>query len=75
MTVIMPQIGMTMQEGTINQWFKNDGDHIEKGEKMVEIGTEKLTNEIEAPASGIFKAIAQVGDSIPCGDPIAEITE
>lgn len=75
MTVIMPQIGMTMQEGTINQWFKNDGDHIEKGEKMVEIGTEKLTNEIEAPVSGTFKAIAKVGDSIPCGDPIAEIEE
>jgi len=75
MKVIMPQIGMTMQEGIINQWFKHDGEQIEKGEKMVEIGTEKLTNEIEAPASGIFHPIANVGDSIPCGDPIAEIEE
>lgn len=75
MKVVMPQIGMTMQEGTINKWFKKDGEHIEKGEPMLELGTEKLTNDIESTATGIFHPIAAEGDIIPCGEPIAEIDE
>ena len=75
MKVIMPQIGMTMQEGTISKWFKAAGEHIEKGETMMELTTEKLTNEIEAPASGVFQPIAAEGDIIPCGEEIAEIIE
>ena len=75
MKVVLPQIGMTMQEGTIEKWCKKNGEHIEKGEPMLEISTEKLTNEIEAPASGTFQAIAAEGDIVPCGDEIAEIIE
>lgn len=75
MKVIMPQIGMTMQEGTVAKWLVADGDKIEKGQPMLEITTEKLTNEIEAPATGTFKHIAAEGDIIPCGDDIAEILE
>lgn len=75
MQVVMPQIGMTMQEGTINKWFKKDGEHIEKGDSMLEIATEKLTNEIEAPAAGIFHPLVAEGDIIPCGEVIAEIDE
>ena len=75
MQIVMPQIGMTMQEGTIIKWMKAEGERIEKGEIMLEIATEKLTNEIKAPASGIFKPLAAEGDIIPCGEPIAEITE
>ena len=75
MKVIMPQIGMTMQEGTISKWLIADGEKIEKGQPMLEITTEKLVNEIEAPASGIFKAIAQEEDIILCGEEIAEIVE
>ncbi len=73
MKVIMPQIGMTMIEGTILEWCKSDGEHIEKGENMLEIGTEKLSSTIEAPESGTLKIIAKVGDIIPCGEEIAEI--
>lgn len=75
MTVVMPQIGMTMTEGTINKWFAKDGDHVEKGAPLLEISTEKLTNEIEAPASGIFKALVAEGQDAGCGEPIAEIEE
>lgn len=75
MKVVMPQIGMTMQEGTISKWYKADGDHIEKGEPMLELATEKLSNDIEAPAAGTFHPIAAEGDIIPCGEDIAEIIE
>lgn len=73
MNVLMPQIGMTMVEGTIEKWLKNDGDHVEKGEVILEFTTEKLTNELEAPGSGIIKILAQEGEIIACGEVIAEI--
>lgn len=69
----MPQIGMTMQEGTISKWLVEDGQAIEKGQPLLEIETEKLTNEIESTESGTIKLIAKEGDIIPCGDVIAEI--
>ena len=47
MKVVMPQLGMTMQEGTLEKWLVKDGDTVEKGQPMMEITTEKLTNEIE----------------------------
>jgi pyruvate dehydrogenase E2 component (dihydrolipoamide acetyltransferase) len=73
MNVLMPQIGMTMVEGTIERWLKNDGDRVEKGEVILEFTTEKLTNELEAPGSGIIKIRAQEGEIIACGEVIAEI--
>jgi pyruvate dehydrogenase E2 component (dihydrolipoamide acetyltransferase) len=75
MKVVMPQIGMTMQEGTIVKWLAEDGALIQKEEEMLEITTEKLSNTIEATASGRLKIIAQEGAIIPCGEVIAEIIE
>lgn len=75
MKMIMPQIGMSMQEGTINKWLVEDGAKVEKGQAILEITTEKLTNEIEAQASGTFKIIAKEGEIIPCGGDICEIIE
>ncbi len=73
MNVLMPQIGMTMVEGSIEKWLKNTGDHVEKGEVLLEFTTEKLTNELEAPDSGILKILAQEGEIIACGEVVAEI--
>jgi pyruvate/2-oxoglutarate dehydrogenase complex dihydrolipoamide acyltransferase (E2) component len=75
MKVVMPQIGMTMQEGTIVKWLAEDGAQVQKGEEMLEITTEKLSNTIEATATGTLKIIAQEGAIIPCGEVIAEIIE
>ena len=75
MTVNMPQVGMTMIEGTIENWLKADGDHVEKGEVIMEFSTEKLTNELTAPASGTLKILVKEGEIAACGEPIAEIEE
>jgi pyruvate/2-oxoglutarate dehydrogenase complex dihydrolipoamide acyltransferase (E2) component len=75
MKVVMPQIGMTMQEGTIVKWLAKDGAQVQKGAEMLEITTEKLSNTIEATATGTLKIIAQEGEIIPCGEVIAEIIE
>ena len=48
-TIIMPNTGLTNTEGTVLQWFKSDGDVVEKGEPVVEIATDKVTTQLEAP--------------------------
>lgn len=77
MKIVMPQFGMTMQEGTITKWYKNDGDKVEKGEPLYEVESEKLTNEVEAPATGVLKIIVQAfsDESTKCGEVVAEIIE
>ncbi|MCI2062707.1 MAG: biotin/lipoyl-binding protein [Eubacteriaceae bacterium] len=75
MIVIMPQVGMTMVEGTINEWKVQEGDKVRKGDIIMEYSTEKLTNEIEAPVSGTIHLLAEEEDDVPCGGAVAEITE
>ena len=50
--IIMPKLGMTMKEGTVEEWFKVEGDTVEQGESVCTINSEKLTQDVEAPASG-----------------------
>lgn len=73
MQVIMPQIGMTMIEGLITKWMKKDGEMVQKGEILFVVETEKLENEIEATASGVLKILVPEGESVKCGEPIAEL--
>lgn len=74
--VIMPQLGLTMEEGTIGKWIKQVGDNIKKGEIIVEITTDKLSTEIESEVDGtLLKIIAQEGEDIPVKGVIAIIGE
>ena len=61
--IIMPKLGMTMKEGTVEEWFKSEGDTVKQGESIVTISSEKLTNDVEAPASGTLLEIkVQAGE-------------
>ena len=73
-TVIMPKFGLIMTEGTIVEWYKHEGDHVEQGDPICQVETQKLMNDVEAPVSGtLTKIIAQVDDTVPIQEPIAEI--
>jgi len=75
-TVIMPKLGLTMTEGTIERWLKQEGDRVEKGEPLVEIITEKINFQYESPASGILRKILHhEGETVPVTTPIAIIAE
>ncbi|PIV24144.1 MAG: hypothetical protein COZ69_00650 [Deltaproteobacteria bacterium CG_4_8_14_3_um_filter_45_9] len=75
-TVIMPKLGLTMTEGTIEKWLKQEGDRVEKGEPLVEIITEKINFQYESPASGILqKILHHEGEVVPVTTPIAIIAE
>lgn len=64
--LIMPQLGLTMTEGTVSQWLKREGDVVKKGEEVVEVETDKINNIVEAPEDGILlKIVAQEGDILP----------
>jgi len=72
----MPKLGLTMKEGTIEKWLKQEGDRVEKGEPLVEIITEKLNFQYESPASGILRKILHPeGKVVAVTTPIAIIAE
>ena len=64
--ILMPQLGLTMEEGTVSAWLKHEGDPVKAGEAVAEITTDKLTNEIQSEHDGILlKIVAQEGEDIP----------
>lgn len=72
--VTMPKLGLIMTEGLVLKWYKNEGESIEKGETLLEVSTDKITNQVEAPAAGIVrKILAEVGISVPVSAPLAII--
>ena len=71
--MLMPKLSDTMEEGTVLRWFKADGDQVAKGEPLVEIETDKATMTVEAPNDGTLAIIAQEGDTLDVGAPIAMI--
>lgn len=74
--VIMPKLGPAMEEGTILQWFKEEGDAVSKGDMLFEVMTDKVNIEVEAEASGILlKKLYGVDEIAPVNQPIAFIGE
>lgn len=75
-TVVMPKLGLIMTEGTVTEWYRDEGDTVKEGEPLFQIETQKLQNDIEAPVSGVLsKIIAKIGETVPCLEPVAEIRE
>ncbi|MDD6409319.1 MAG: dihydrolipoyl dehydrogenase [Oscillibacter sp.] len=70
----MPQLGLTMEEGTVSKWIKHEGDEVKVGDVVVEITTDKLTNEVTSEAEGtMLKIVAQEGDDVPVKGTLAWI--
>jgi pyruvate/2-oxoglutarate dehydrogenase complex dihydrolipoamide acyltransferase (E2) component len=55
--IVMPQAGQDLDTGTVNQWLKAEGDSVTKGEPLVEVETEKISLEMESPATGVLLKI------------------
>ena len=66
--VDVPQLGLTMETGTILQWLKAEGDKVEKGQPIVVIQTDKVEYEVEASVAGtLLKIAAKEGTELPVG--------
>ena len=72
--VLMPQLGLTREEGTVSQWIKHEGDEVKTGDVILEITTDKLTNEVTSEHDGVLlKIVAQEGEDIPVKGLLAYI--
>jgi pyruvate dehydrogenase E2 component (dihydrolipoamide acetyltransferase) len=71
----LPRLGQGMESGTIVKWLKSEGDSVEKGEPLYELDTDKVTQEVEADASGVLLKIAIAEGEVPVGKTIAVIGE
>jgi pyruvate dehydrogenase E2 component (dihydrolipoamide acetyltransferase) len=73
--VKLPRLGQGMESGTIVRWLKSEGEQVEKGEPLYELDTEKVTQEVEAEASGVLLRIAVEEGEVDVGRTIAFIGE
>ena len=72
--VVMPQMGVSVSEGTITRWLKQEGEHVEADEPLLEISTDKVDTEVPSPASGIVTQIlVQEGETVEVGTKLAQI--
>ena len=74
MDILMPQLGETVDEGTIAAWHKKVGDEVEKGEMLLDVETDKVATEIPAPISGVLRSIdVPEGETVDVGTVLAVI--
>src|SRR5579884_535580 len=72
--VVMPQMGVSVSEGTITRWLKQVGEQVEADESLLEISTDKVDTEVPAPASGVVSEIlVQEGETVAVGTLLARI--
>jgi pyruvate dehydrogenase E2 component (dihydrolipoamide acetyltransferase) len=71
--IVMPRLSDTMEEGTILRWLKQDGEHVARGEELVEIETDKAAMVYESDQDGMLKRVAAEGDTLPVGQVIAHV--
>jgi pyruvate dehydrogenase E2 component (dihydrolipoyllysine-residue acetyltransferase) len=71
----LPRLGQGMESGTIVKWLKSEGERVEKGEPLYELDTDKVTQEVEADASGVLLRIAVQEGEVPVGGTVAVIGE
>jgi pyruvate dehydrogenase E2 component (dihydrolipoamide acetyltransferase) len=75
-SVILPKLGLTMDEGQLVAWLKKEGDRIEAGEILFEVETDKATMEVESPVAGyVRKLLAVAGETVPVTQVIALISD
>ena len=70
--IVMPKIGLDMEEGVITEWKKQVGDRVEEGDVLCEIETDKAVTNVESAVSGVLaEIVAQEGDSVEITKTIA----
>ena len=75
MDIIVPQVGESIVEAEIGEWFKKNGDYVEKDEVLMELETEKVNVELTAEASGVLTILVADGETVAIGATIGSIDE
>src|SRR5271154_6509584 len=70
----MPQMGVSVSEGTVTRWLKNVGDTVSSDETLLEISTDKVDTEVPSPGTGVVTEIlVQEGETVAVGTVLARI--
>src|ERR1700761_6381055 len=73
-SVTMPRLGESVTEGTVTRWLKNEGDHVDADEPLLEVSTDKVDTEVPSPASGTLLSIkVQEDETVEIGVELAVI--
>jgi pyruvate dehydrogenase E2 component (dihydrolipoamide acetyltransferase) len=72
--IVMPQLGLTMEEGSVSVWLKKPGEFVEKGDPLFNIETDKVEMEVESMGKGYLGKIQiEVGQKVPVGTLLATL--
>ena len=72
--VVMPQMGVSVSEGTVTRWLKQEGEQVEADEPLLEISTDKVDTEVPSPASGtVTQILVQEGATVDVGTKLGQI--
>src|SRR5258706_15844419 len=72
--VVMPQMGVSVSEGTITKWLKREGEEIEADESLLEISTDKVDTEVPSPGTGVvLQILVPEGETVDVGTRLAGI--
>src|SRR4029450_1081686 len=72
--IAMPEMGGSVTEGIVLEWYVAEGDFVKEGDTVVEVSTDKVDAEVPAPIDGVItKLVASVDDEVPVGAPLAEM--
>jgi pyruvate dehydrogenase E2 component (dihydrolipoamide acetyltransferase) len=72
--VVMPQMGVSVSEGTITKWLKQEGEHVEADEPLLEISTDKVDTEVPSPGTGtLTQILVQEGQTVDVGTKLGQI--
>src|SRR5690349_1581660 len=72
--VVMPQMGVSVSEGTITKWLKQEGEHVEADEPLLEISTDKVDTEVPSPGTGtLTQILVQEGETVDVGTKVGQI--
>ncbi|MGK2911986.1 MAG: biotin/lipoyl-containing protein [Sphingobium sp.] len=71
--ILLPKIGFSMNEGTLAEWLVEDGAEAVEGQPLYALESDKSTQEVESPATGMLKIIAQIGETYEVGTVLGTI--
>jgi len=72
-SVLLPKLGFSMNEGVLAEWLVSDGGQVKEGEPLFALESDKSTLEVEAPASGTLRVLKAAGDTYEVGTVLGEI--
>ena len=74
--IVMPQLGLTMEEGSVTSWLKKPGEFVEKGDPLFTVQTDKIEMEVESLGKGYLGTIqVELGQTVPVGTLLVMLTD